>query len=490
MSLTLFFAAFVTFFIACTSDENNPSTPDTPVVDNGVTALANFNPDEPIIVDLSNDQGLSVVMMGTKDETGQPEKLEQMIINVPEEENPTEIFLDENEKIKEMFAPNGVRFQFEWLSETEATITLIDPDTNEQLNTVIDFANKDNSSQNAASRSASVIRRTGNTTLTLEPIHDISTNTPQRKVLTRADGEITGDVYLEQCGSPTTAQCWVDVYDYSDLTGAYGRGKYRGRFACTKVGDGHYQFKLPKGYNAHHDIADYCDGINNIISKVCGINAWTAPGTGAKQFLCLQISAYIASGIVTAPVAAKFLVACEATSVALDAACSFINGNMDLPEGTPTLVDGACGWLREMDLTWDTPLFLVPVVNALPSCIYGTTQKYEAGGELKPMYITWGGHPVINSFTLNPPKPAHGVSYQAIADLVCLPVGTKVTMDIIGTDSYTNSQTSTVGTGENISYRATLDVPGAASGVKDVCTVTVVTPNGETVSKKASLVFQ
>ena len=31
--------------------------------------------------------------------------------------------------------------------------------------------------------------------------------------------------------------------------------------------------------------------INNIIDKVCGINAWTAPSTGAKQYLCLQISA-------------------------------------------------------------------------------------------------------------------------------------------------------------------------------------------------------
>lgn len=492
LTLTTFFVALGTFFIACSSNEDNPSTPITPEADNGVTALANLNPDEPIIVDISNDQGLSVVMMGTKDETGQPEKLEQMIITVPEEENPTEVFLDENEKIKEMFAPNGVRFQFEWLSDTEATITLIDPDTNEQLNTVIDFANKDNPSQSAATRSASEISRSGATTLSIEPIKNTNVNSIHTapKALTRAGGDITGDVYLEQCGSPATAQCWVDVYDYSDLTGAYGRGKYRGRFACTKVGDGHYQFKLPKGYNAHHNIADYCDGINNIIGTVCGINAWTAPGTGAKQFLCLQISAYIASGIVTAPVAAKFLVACEVTTAALDEACSLINGNMYLPEGTPTLVDGACGWLREMNLTWDTPLFLVPVVNALPSCIYGTTQKYEAGGELKPMYITWGGHPVINSFTLNPPKPARRVSYQAIADLVCLPVGTKVTMDIIGTDGYTNSQTSTVGTGENISYRATLGVPGAESGVKDVCTVTVVTPSGETVSKKASLVFQ
>lgn len=483
---TLLFAAIISIFFACHKDEDKHSTPEG---ESGNIALANFNPDEPIILDLSNKEGLSVVMMGTKDETGHPQKLEQVIIQIPEEDNPTEIIFDKNEKLKEMFAPNGVRFQFEWLSETETAITLIDPETNEQLNTVIDFSGKGNTPQ-ATSRNTTLTRRSGDTTLSLVPVPNKDKNeevSQNSRALSRAG--ITGSVYLEQCGSPTSAQCWVDVYDYSDLSGSFGRGKYRGRFMCTEVGDGHYQFNLPGNYHEHHDIADYCDGINNVIGKVCGLNAWTAPGTGAKEYLCLQISAYIASGLVTAPVAGKFLLACEATSIALDATCSLINGNMDLPEGTPTLVDGACGLLREMDLTWDTPLFLVPVVNALPSCIYGIPQIYEAGSVLEPMKVVWGSHPIINSFTLSPPNPAHGVSYQAIADLICLPIGTKVTMSIVGTDNYTDSKTTTVATGENIRYQATLYVPGAETGVKDVCTVTIVTPSGETISKKASLVF-
>lgn len=480
-----------------TNTSVKPSTPSSDDSSSSSTkeleALANLNPDEPIIASLANAKGESLVLMGSKDDSGFPLMLEQMIINIPEEENPTEIFLDNSEKVKKMVAPNGVNFLFEWLSETEAAITVVDPNTNEQLNTVIDFANQESDLTTAKTRSATQIVRTGKTVMTIEAINtDMLQNT---KALTRAENGIVGDVYLDQCGAPATAQCWVDVYDYSNLTGAYGRGKYRGRFACTKIEDGHYQYKLPQNYNKQHNAADYCEAINNVFDKVCKLNSFTAPGSGAKEFLCVALSAAIASTSaadfgLSAPAAALFLEACMKISLSLDVACSLNSGNMDLPEGTPTLTDGLCGIIKEADYTWTDPLFLVPVVNALPTNIYGTTQIYKAGEGLKPMSITWGGNPVINTFTLNPPKPVHGVSYLAIAELACLPLGTKVTMDIIGTDNYTDSQTCEIGQGESIYYKATLKVPGAATGVKDICTVTVVTPNGETVTKKASLVFQ
>ena len=482
----LFLITFLFVMTSCNHDEGGMETSNG---ESSVQALANLNPNEPIIIDVSNNAGESVVLMGTKTSTGHADKLQQMIITIPKEENPTEVFFDEEQRVQEMIAPNGVRFQFDWISEKEIALTLIDPNTNEQLNTLVDFSKQEEQAQAINSRGVKAIQRTRKATLTIKPITE-ATPFSLHESSTRASGGIVGNVYLEQCGAAATAQCWVDVYDYSNLTGSYGLGKYRGRFACTKVGDGHYQFELPSDYNVHHNIADYCDAINDVVGTICDFNAWTAPGTGAKQFLCLQISAALASGIVSAPVAAGFLLACETTSTALDAGCALMNGNMELPEGTPNLGDGLCAALREMDYTWDTPLVLQPVVNSLPSNIYGTSQIYEADGVIKDMKVTWGGNPVINSFKLEPSAPAQGVSYQAIADLYCLPTGTRVTMDIVGTDGYTDSQTTIVNDGANINYRAILGVPGAESGVKDVCTVTAVTPNGETVTKKASLVFQ
>lgn len=471
---------------SCNHDSGDKGMPGE---ESSFKALANLNPDEPVIIDVSNDKGESVVLMGTKTSTGHADKLRQMLITTPEEENPTEVFLDEDQKLQEMIAPNRVRFLFDWISEKEVALTLIDPNTNEQLNTLLDFSKQNEQSQAVNSRSVNTLERTGRSTLTVKPVTGV-TPLSEFKTTAKSSSGIVGNVYLEQCGVPANAQCWVDVYDYSNLTGSFGRGKYRGRFACTKVSDGHYKFQLPGNYNVHHNIADYCDAINSVIDKVCGLNAWTAPGSGAKQFMCLQISAALTSGIVSAPVAAGFLVACEGVSTALDAGCALVNGNMDLPEGTPGLGDGLCAVLREIDYTWDTPLVLQPVVDALPSNIYGTSQIYEANGTLKDMKVTWGGNPIINSFKLVPSAPAQGVPYHAIADLYCLPTGTKVTMDIIGTDNYTDSQTTTVNEGSNINYRATLRVPGASSGVKDVCTVTAVTPKGETVTKKASLIFR
>lgn len=481
---------FVLGFIVVSCNKDNGEEIVIPDKGNGITAFANFNPAEPIILDVSNDKGESVVLMGVKNSSGYPELLQQMRITTLDEENPTEVYFDNEQRVIEMIASNGVRFQFDWLSDSEAALTLIEPNTNEQLNTVVDFSKQNLTNEKASNQSSSSKKRIEKSELSIEPI--LKMNVPsQTKALAGTDGGIVGDVYLEQCGGAGTAQCWVDVYDYSELSGSFGKGRFRGRFTCTKVGDGHYQYQLPSNYHVHHNIADYCDAINDVVSTICDVNAYTAPGSGSKQYICLAISAALASGIVSAPVAAGFLAACEATSAALDISCSLINGGMDLPDGSPTLVDGLCGLLREMDYTWDTPLLLIPVVNALPSNIYGTAQIYRANDYLDYMRVTWGGKPTINSFTLVPPAPAHGVSYNAIAELYCLPTGTSVTMDIVGTDGYSDSQTSTVNSGENINYRAVLYVPGAQySGVQDVCTVTAITPNGETISKKASLVFQ
>lgn len=459
----------------------------------GIKAFANMNPDEPIILDVSNEQGASMVVMGSKKKSGHPEALQHVLITMPEEETPTEIFFNEEELVDEIIASNGVRFLFEWLSKTQVAVTLVDPNTNEQLNTLVNLNNSEGDVQlfNIKNVNDGRMPRNGVASLTVTPIMLKQKASLLLPSSANHSGGITGNVYVEQCGAPDIdAQCWVDVYDYSDLTGSFGLGKYRGRFNCTQVGEGYYQYTLPTNYHEHHNIADYCDAINEVVGKICDLNAWTAPGTFAKQALCIQISAALAAGIVSAPVAAVFGTACVAVSTALDTGCGLINGNMDLPEGTPNLVDGLCAALREMDYTWDTPLVLMPVLNALPSCIYGSRQIYEANTELKDMKIVHGSKPSIPSFKLVPSAPSAGVDYAAIAELHCCPPGTTVVMDIIGTDGYTNTQKTNIDSNSNLNFTATLNVPGAASGVKDVCTVTVITPSGETLTKKASLVFQ
>lgn len=127
------------FITSCNNDNNNESEEETQNQRSSLEAYANLNPDEPIIVDISNDKGESIVLMGTKTQTGHADKLQQMVITIPEEENPTEVFFDENEQVSDMIAPNGVRFKFDWISKDKVALTLVDPNTNEQLNTLIDL---------------------------------------------------------------------------------------------------------------------------------------------------------------------------------------------------------------------------------------------------------------------------------------------------------------------------------------------------------------
>lgn len=462
--------------------------------DNNVTALANFNPDEPIILDVSNDKGDAVILMGSKSETGSPEKVEEMIISTQGEENPTEIILDEKCRIVNMIAPNGVKFHLDWVDETKYALTLVDPNTNEQLNTVVDLDNPshDNNQVVAQSRALGNAVRSGEARMVLEG-EKASASLPALKQASRAVTGTTGLVYVKNCDVPVWAEVWVDAYDYSDATYSYGRGKFRGRFRCTPVEKGVYRYTIPGGYHEHHDIADYCSAIDDVVGTICNLNAGTTPGV-TKEYMCVAISAAIAGGIVSAPVAAAFLAACTSTAVAIDTACFLLNGNTGLPPGATgngTLMGSAlCDRLREMDFTWETPLFLIPKVTALPKDIIGTPQVFEAGAQLEYMTVKWGGQPGINTFSLNPPAPVQGQSYQAVAELYCLPLGTAITMDIIGTDNYHNSITQYVDALDDVIVTSTLYVPGAASGVMDVCTVTAVTPDGKTVTKKASLVFQ
>jgi hypothetical protein len=451
-----------------------------------IEAYANLNPEEPIILSVSNEEGESVVLMGAKSATGHPETLQSMIITLPEKESPTEIYFNENEQIQEIITPDGVRFQFDWLSETKAALTLIDPTTNEQLNTMFDLEDPMFDIPSEDTKTFDTPRE-GSSSLVIEPIY--SQSTQQTSLETRSSGELVGTVYVEFCGVPEdNATCWVVVHDYTDMTGSWGKGKFRGRFPCTPIGNGYYQYKLPANYHEHHDLADYCDSMNKIMSIVCGLNAWTAPSSGAKQYVCIAVSTALMGGVISAPVAALFGEACLWISTAIDASCTMLSG--DLPEGAPSLSDGLCGMLHEMNYTWDTPLYMYPVVNALPSNAIGSLQIHDANTPLENMVVKMGGKPKIESFKLSPSAPMHGVSYIAIAELACLPPGTQVVMDIVGTDGYEDTKTSFISSDESVRYKATLSVPGAASGVKDVCTVKVITPKGETLTKKASLRFQ
>lgn len=486
-------AAGISGLIACSSsDSDGGSSGGGGGTSSEPGMYVSLNPSNPMLLKMANSKGEEAILLGTKTSSG-PSKVEQMLVKNSGETEFTQFFYNDSKQIEKIIAPNGVVMQFEWLSKTKTALTMIEPNTNEQLNTVVDFENNEYE-YSAPNINYDANKRSGEATMTLEPLKDQEITPVQGMELTRASSfSFTGDIYVEACGAPSDGDVYVDVWDWIEVNDFGNKGNYRDRFKCVRAEKGHYQFTIPSNYYNKIDVHQYADKINKIISEICFYNSFTAPGSGAKELLCTAVGAIITfKGIgLSAPVAGAFTKACLTATISLDTMCTLVSGNLpDYTAGAPSVTDRLLEILKEEQENW-VRLFVQPWVDALPSAKKGNSQVIKDGGKWTPTTISFGGSPSINSFTLNPPAPSHGVSYKAIANLFCLPEGTKVVMNIVGTDGYSNSQTSTVSAKDaGGTFTATLTVPGAASGVKDVCTVTVTTPSGETITKKASLVFQ
>ena len=439
-----------------------------------------LDPTNPLIACILNETADTAYIFGTKDNSGRPLKVSNVLIKEHDKTINTDIFFDSLERPIEIWASNGVIMQFTWLGEDAAALTLIDPVSGEQLNTIAYF-NSDNTTGGAKGVNGDAkTMRSDSTVLTVRPMYteqgkaySLSKDSPNTSSLK------SGDFWVNQCGVPTDAQCWVNVYDYSNMTGSYGYGKFRTRIPVDKIGTGHYKYHIPNGIMTQHNLADYCDVITDVMGKVCFVNELMAAGG------CAAISMALAFAGVTAVSAPGFFSACESVTAALSVVCVFFN---DPVPGAPSPTQGLCQFLREKNIAWNTPLYLSPVVCALPENIKGLSKYYDGTSALPELNVSWGGTPRITDFTLNPPAPLAWVAYDAVANLYCLPEGTRITMSIVGTDGYSNSRVYVVG--DEVHYVATLHVPGSYAGVRDVCTVRLDMPDGSSLSRTAQLYFQ
>lgn len=190
LKFLLLLACFISL-IACSEKDEMPAIPE----DSGITALVSTNPDDPILLDISNKDGLSVMLMGDKTSEGKAASLNQAIITQDGEENATELFFD-NGQISEIIATNGVRFQFNWQSSDEVALVMIDPNTNEQLNTVINLTEKKVEAE-IPTKSRSFISRSASSKLKVTPLLS-ETSDLNHNNLSRSSSNVIGNVYLEQ----------------------------------------------------------------------------------------------------------------------------------------------------------------------------------------------------------------------------------------------------------------------------------------------------
>lgn len=526
MLLTLLVALFSFSFIACEGGGDD---------DDNVTPPVNPNPPEEKkdyidYIDLKRDGGIAKWEFGTspatsllfhmetvngehfvvetrKDANGVPTSLLSLIIQTAGA-NPevSQILFDEQNRPVDVQAPNDIRILYEWLTDTKAAITFIDPESDEQLNTVYDFA-LDAEQQMPPAPKAQHMRE-GKTTLSVTPLKD----KPMPARVKTAAGDRQGTIILSTCGVGLSGQqCWVKVYD----SGSYGNWLtrltgYRGRYEAVWQSGGTYVYTLPSIDN-QPAIAEFLNiagpKIKKLLDWMCLPNmngqTWTDPMTTEMVLLVCAQAMKITS--ITGPLAVKIGVACTALGTALVTYCNTLNKalvsndhNSPTVQDVPVLkdiIDATFGklWnnLVVKPATYGLPLDIYVCQQGLDKVYmsYGFTTGSSSSDPLPAVEISIDSEPLIQSFKLEPPAPVAHQGYNAIATLSCIPQGSVAVMTVVGTDGYTNTETVTLD--NEISYEMKLYVPGAnTEGVKDLCTVAVQLPDGTLLKKQASLVFQ
>lgn len=441
------------------------------------------NPYDQIIALIYTQDHDSIMVYGDKDANAIPVTVRELIIHQHDAEGRTVIKFDEQNRPVDYLVPNGVRMLLEWLDESSAALTLICPETGEQLNTIVYF---DEGRQEMMSQPSNTTSntRSGSVSMTINTEQKIKNELNYHNSTRGVEGSLYGYACGGMAGHGTY---YVKVYKE---IGVYSY--YLGTLPCTHLADNRYTYYIPDGIFDHHNInvEDICNGVCNALNGlVCPVV--TGMGPAGMTLICTAIldgiTATATYGISLTATEA-FMGVCAGVSTALEWYCNTLGyGPSYNIEGLSSVF---CSCFSAINFSWTDPIRLVPYLHALPHDVFGQGVWYEYGtGAPSPLEVDAGGDPSINSFELEPSAPVAYQDYNAIAYLSCIPAGTLVTMSIVGTDGYQNTESHTIGT-DSPYVDVTLQVPGSYAGVYDVCTVVVTPPGGPSLTKTASLVFQ
>lgn len=449
---------------------------------------------DPLIVRADLEDGSVIECFGIRDERGVPMAVDRVTVKSEQEDEFTTMVFSDDGRPLEMWAPEGEHFEFSWLSQTEAVVTVTTADGAVQINTDIDLSEVvavpddgcgDCVSAGIVSAAASKRPNTlprGGQDVSLTVTSDVSAHSPASRDTVRVQqltSSSTCRVHVQRCGvpDPVPITVWVDVTPTS-------LGAQTSRFTATWVSTGTYEATIPTDLAGEFNPAEFLVDVVNVLEMPCD-----AMQPGIKEYVCIRIMAAVAATGVGAPVAGKIGLACYAVMGAYELYCKTFGQSP--PGGGPSLMQQLL-MASPLNRTFGGQVQLqawFPTIGPP-----GHTQPRSGvvtapgAGPFPELLIDAGGEASIRRLTLHPANPAEDQAYVATADIYCLPAGSEVQMSIVGTDEYRDSVTYTV-TEPRLFSEFELWVPGAEHGVRDVVTTRVVLPDGSVLTRDASLVF-
>lgn len=442
-----------------------------------------LNIDDPEILMAEIDGQNVIHFYGKKNSEGLAESISTIVVKNQADGNTT-ITVDDNQRPTYIEAANGVTYELIWETETTGILNAFDPSSNVRVNIAFDTkqANGVAESQVVAQFAA---KRSGMLRYEILPLRN--SESYKRGIKTK-----TAEYNDQQC-LVTFQKC----DDYYDPTSVYlavtsqKTGSYLSELReYTKEGTGKYLFHIPSEIYPSTDWKTIANWTNEVLKGI-GTISTVLVASGGDYILCSAVAVGLAglSEGVLAPAIPAFTSGCT-TTVKAFATLHLVNtGGFPDVDTAPTLSDLLIQALinnKVIKREYTDNLILTPIVDGTLSGGHGAEGVITPDDNSVIIPVITDGTPLIARFYLDPANPIQGQSYIAHAFLQCMPIGSTVTMNIVGTDEYVDTKVSTL---ETANSEVTLYVPGAAQGVSDIVTVTVSTPEGETHQAIASLYF-
>lgn len=370
----------------------------------------------------------------------------------------------------------GASIAFEWLTSTSAVIKAHSFIDNVFISTVVDFSNSDVDKAPAFDSSKPAKQRKGDLSLEIVPLENEPLIIDQNKVM--------GSPWTPDDDMPASQKVMLSIYQCEQYCDARNylelRNSKTGEYICRfikpeKIARGKYQYTIPE--SSYPSVASYkelCRSIDESLSVIQNVLGETL--AERDHILAALNMAASSTGLDAIPYVFD-------NAIALAATVSDYGQQI-------LQVSGISGIIRRTDSEWHFKSYKLGYVSLCPvafnignrvrgeECISETSESIFVKLDMQ-------SDPAINSFEINPSCPAKEVDYEVTAEYHCIPDGSTISISVVGTDGYKNLITKKIsGSGQ-----AVLRVPGAETGVCDVCNIVIDVLGVKTIEMQASLVF-
>lgn len=438
-------------YTGCSKDEVNP-----PPEDKGFTETYYSNPGDPKILTLDS-AGRKVTYLGVKTVNGMPTSITQALVDAPDLNplNQTLIQFDAQGRVSSLSSPAGGMMGLTYVSDTSVVIVFNLPDNQGAFQTSFNPLKPTKSKGCNCDESSGTVFTRRQETSAIVPFKDWyqARQLKSSTLLNAASG--SGNIYAQYnvsgsgvSGLNVTAT--AEASDKSISAVAVEAGEQIGAF----------RYILPTTPAPPAPPAGYGDKALELMNKVC---LGAIPLGLAKHQICLRMVNPIA------------IVKCEAILTAYVWLCRANTGRR------------IGNYVKDSYSAEQIKVTITAQHASLPTKTMSVTAK-PSMGTFPEANFYYDDYCVLSQLYTNPadPDPEQGYTITAKAENFIAGVD-QVTLSMIGTDGYTKEQTFTL----DASATCSMFIPGAAQGVRDDITATVLTSGNPMAGqvRKISIIF-